>query len=90
MTQVISTIAKTFLTIIFALGGAAAAVAFAWLGLQLISSNALNSSHGAGRAMMALVGVIGGVVLVLAGPQLADEIVKAMASVPHPIPAPAF
>ncbi len=90
MTEVIAAIAKTFLTIIFAMGGAAGAVACAWIGLHLISNNALGSSQGAGRAMMALVGVIGGIVLVLAGPQLADEVVKAMASIPHPIPAPVF
>jgi hypothetical protein len=90
MVGVISTIATTFLTIIFAIGGAAGAVACAWVGIQLISSNALSSAHGGGRAMMALVGVIGGVVLVLAGPQLADEVVKAMAGIPHPIPVPAF
>ena len=90
MVTVIQTIAKTFLTIIFALGGAAGAVACAWIGVQLIASNALSSSLGAGRGLMALIGVVGGIVLVLAGPALADEIVKAMASIPHTVPSPKF
>lgn len=90
MVDVIAKIAKTLMTIIFALGGAAGAVACAWVGLQLIANNALGSSQGAGRALMALLGVIGGIVLVMAGPSLADEIVKAMAGVPHTIPSPKF
>jgi hypothetical protein len=89
MTGVIQTIAQTMLTVVFALGGAAAAVGGAYIGVQMMVGNASGSSQTTSRAIMALLGIIGGLVVMLSGPFFASQIIEAMAGVSRAIVLPA-
>lgn len=89
MTAVITTIAQTLLTIVFALGGAAAAVGGAYVGVQIMTGHAAGSSQSTSRGIMSILGVVGGLVIMLAGPFFATQIITAMADTPKTITIPA-
>lgn len=88
MTGVIQTIAQTLLTIVFALGGAAAAVGSAYIGVQIMTGNAVGSSQTTSRALLALLGLVAGLVVMLSGPFFASQIIEAMAGVSRAIVIP--
>lgn len=88
MTAVITTIAQTLLTIVFALGGAAAAVGGAYVGVQIMTGHAAGSSQATSRGIMSILGVVGGLVIMLSGPFFANQIITAMASTSKAITIP--
>ena len=83
---VIANLGKSLLTVIFGIGGVAAACGGAWAGVSLITGSAMQSSQAVSRALMAILGVAGGLVLVLSGPHLAAQVVDAMKTVSVAMP----
>ena len=84
--SVVANLGKSLLTVIFGIGGVAAACGGAWAGVSLITGSAMQSSQAVSRALMAILGVAGGLVLVLSGPHLAAQVVDAMKGVSVAMP----
>lgn len=70
-------IAQMAISFVFALGGAATAIAAALLGVRLIVCAGLSSGYGVGEAILSLVTLGLGLALMLSGPTIAGAIVKA-------------
>jgi hypothetical protein len=86
--DIVGDIGRQVLGVVFSLGGLAGAIGAAVVGVRLIIGSASGSSYATSQAIMALLGVIGGIGLMLAGPAIADAVIKAMAGVPRNITLP--
>jgi len=87
-TALIADLGKQVLTVVFALGGAAAAIALSMIGVKIIVGNATGSSYATSQGIMALLGAVAGLVLMLLGPNIASSLVEALAGVPKTITIP--
>lgn len=73
----ITGIAQMGLSLVFALGGAAVAIAAALIGVRLIVYSGISSSYGVSQVVLSLITLALGLVLMLVGPEIAGVIVKA-------------
>ena len=76
------------LSFVFAIGGLAAAITLAVIGVRLIIGSATGSSYATSQAVFAFLGAAGGLVLMLTGPSIADAIIKSLAGVQRTITIP--
>ncbi|MCL5998669.1 MAG: hypothetical protein M1546_21815 [Chloroflexi bacterium] len=79
---------QQILSLVFAIGGLAAAIVLAVIGVRLIIASATGSSYATTQAVFAFLGAAGGLVLMLTGPAIADAIIKSLASVQRTITLP--
>jgi len=87
-TALMADLGKQVLTVVFAFGGVAAAIALSVIGVKILVGNATGSSYATSQGIMALLGAIAGLVLMLLGPNIATSLVNALASVPKDITNP--
>lgn len=73
----IASLAQMAISLVFALGGAATAIAAALLGVRLMVYAGLTSGYGVSEAILSLVTLGLGLALMLSGPTIAGAIVKA-------------
>lgn len=79
---------QQILSLVFAIGGLAAAIVLAIIGVRLIIASATGSSYATTQAVFAFLGAAGGLVLMLTGPAIADAIIKSLANVQRNITLP--
>ncbi len=75
---VITTLVTKGLEIVFLLGGGAAVLGGAWVGVNLILGSAMSASQVVARSMMSILGVVGGLILVIAAPNMTQQIIDAL------------
>ena len=71
---VITTLVTKGLEIVFLLGGGAAVLGGAWVGVNLILGSAMSASQVVARSLMSILGVVGGLILVIAAPNMTQQI----------------
>jgi len=87
-TELMADLGRQVLTVVFAFGGIAAAIALSVIGVKILVGNATGSSYATSQGIMALLGAIAGLVLMLLGPNIASSLVNALANVPKTITIP--
>lgn len=85
---ILISLGQQVLSFVFAVGGLAAAITLAVIGVRLIIGSATGSSYATTQAVFAFLGAAGGLVLMLTGPSVADAIIKSLASVQRTITIP--
>lgn len=83
---VITTLVTKGLEIVFLLGGGAAVLGGAWVGVNLILGSAMSASQVVARSLMSILGVVGGLILVIAAPNMTQQIIDAMKGVSVTLP----
>ena len=83
---VITTLVTKGLEIVFLLGGGAAVLGGAWVGVNLILGSAMSASQVVARSLMSILGVVGGLILVIAAPNMTQQIIDAMNGVSVALP----
>jgi hypothetical protein len=86
--DIVGDLGKQVLGVVFSFGGLAGAIGAAVVGVKLIVGSASGSSYATSQAVLALLGVVGGIALMIAGPAISDAVLDALASVPKTITIP--
>ena len=73
---------------IFSLAGVAAAIGGAIVGVKMIVGSTVGSAYATSNAIMALIGVFGGLALAVAGPSIGASIVELTNTLPRAIVVP--
>lgn len=73
---------------IFTLAGVAAAIGGAVVGVKMIVGSTVGSAYATSNAILALIGVFGGLALAVAGPSIGAAIVSMTSSLPREIVVP--
>lgn len=86
--DVVVTMGGRILGFIFTLAGVAAALGGAVVGLKMIVGSTVGSAYATANAILALIGVFGGLALAIAGPTLGAQIVDMTSSLSREIVVP--
>lgn len=86
--DVVVTMGGRILGFIFTLAGVAAALGGAVVGLKMIVGSTVGSAYATANAIIALIGVFGGLALAIAGPTLGAQIVDMTSSLSREIVVP--
>lgn len=86
--DVVVTMGGRILGFIFTLAGVAAALGGAVVGLKMIVGSTVGSAYATANAILALIGVFGGLALAIAGPTLGAQIVDMTNSLSREIVVP--
>ena len=85
---VIVTMGARILGFIFTLAGVAAAIGGAVVGVKMIVGSTVGSAYATANAILALIGVFGGLALAIAGPEIGAQIVDMTSSLSRTIVVP--
>ena len=86
--DVVVTMGGRILGFIFTLAGVAAALGGAVVGLKMIVGSTVGSAYATANAILALIGVFGGLALAIAGPTLGAQIIDMTSSLSREIVVP--
>lgn len=87
--DVVVTMGGRILGFIFTLAGVAAALGGAVVGLKMIVGSTVGSAYATANAIVALIGVFGGLALAIAGPTIGAQVVDMTNSLSRDIVVPA-